>query len=331
MPEPAVVRVMREFKAGLLRREAGQVREMVRRWRDVERRLAGRIEALAEEIARERAAGAIVTQAQALQLERYQSLMAQVRAEVTTYERWLDGYVTAGQRELAGMGVQQAAASIRAAGVRAGFNVLPAEAVEYLAGLAADGAPLFDLLRARALWPEAVDGLTRTLTDAVAMGWNPRKTASRMADGLAQGLQKGLVIARSEQLRVYRRASVEQYRASGVVQAFRRLAAKDGRTCLACLARDGELIPLRQEMYDHLQGRCSTVPQLIGAPELRWQTGAQWFRTLDASTQRDIMGDGLYDAWKRGKGFDFAELAKLTHSDVWGKGLRVATLQELGY
>ncbi len=329
-PEPAVIRIMREFKASLLRREAGTLREMLRRWLEVEASLDGRMTGLAEEIARARASGQITTQGQVLRLERYQALLAQVRREVEQYQAWLTGRVTTWQREAGALGVEQAQEAIRAAGVRGAFNRLPVSAAEYLAGLSADGAPVFDLLRGRAITPEAVDGLTKALTDGVTQGWNPRKTASRMKDGLAQGLEKARVIARTEQMRVYRAASDRQYSESKVVRGKVRVAAKDSRTCLACLARDGEFMPLERPMYDHPQGRCTAAPVIIGIAPLSWQTGAQWFATLSAAQQRDMMGDRLYEAWAKGKGFDFAALARSTQHSTWGEGLRVATMDELG-
>ena len=327
--EPLIIRIMREFKAGLLWHERTNLREMLRRWLQVEASLQAQIDLLAEEVARGWAAGQVTTATQLYRMERYQALIVQVRREVQQYQDWLAGRLTTWQQGNLALGIEQGAAVIEAAGIHVVFNHLPVSAVEYMAGFCADGAPLFDLLRGRAIAPEAVDGLTRVLVDAVAQGWNPRKTARRMADGLAQGLEKARVIARTEQLRAYRAALAEQYRASGVVGGMRRLAAKDGRTCLACLARDGEVIPLGREIDDHPQGRCSAVPQLIGAPPLEWQTGAQWFKTLSAEEQRAMMGDKMYELWGRGKGFDFSALARTTHSDTWGDGLRVATYEEM--
>jgi SPP1 gp7 family putative phage head morphogenesis protein len=327
--DPIVVQIMREFKAGLLWHEQDRLREMVRRWRDVEAALQAQIDLLAEEVARGWKAGQLTTAGQLYRIERYQALVAQARREIQQYESWLTGRITTWQQGNLALGVEQAAAVIEAAGIRVAFTHLPVSAVEYMAGFCADGAPLFDLLRGRALNPEAVDGLTRALVDAIAQGWNPRKTARRMADGLAQGLEKARVIARTEQLRAYRSAMAEQYRQSGVVRAMRRLAAKDDRTCLACLARDGELIPLEREIDDHPQGRCTAVPVILGAAPLEWQTGAQWFQTLSADQQRTMMGDKLYELWGRGKGFDFTALARTTHSETWGDGLRVATYAEM--
>ncbi|HUW08774.1 MAG TPA: hypothetical protein VM537_03550, partial [Anaerolineae bacterium] len=167
MPEPDVVRVMREFKVGLLQRDARQMQEMSQRWLGVEKRLRLRMETLAEDVARRRAAGEVLTEEQLRRLDRYRQLMAQVRAEVGEYERWADGYVTRSQREMAGLGLDHAADAIRIGGIKTGFNRLPVHVVERMAGLTVDGSPLFDVLKARALWPEAVDGLTQVLTDAI--------------------------------------------------------------------------------------------------------------------------------------------------------------------
>ena len=203
MPEPTVVAATREFKAGLLAREERQVREMTRRWLQIERSLQDKIDLLTEEISRLRNAGESINQGKILQMWRYQELIVQVRAEVTRYEQWAAQRISREQSAHAEMGIEQATEQLRLQ-IVGSFNVLPVEAVRVMTGMAADGAPLFELMKARALWPEAVDGLTRALVNAVAQGWNPRKTALKMRDGLTDGLQKALVIARSEQLRAYR-------------------------------------------------------------------------------------------------------------------------------
>lgn len=268
--EPLAIQVMREFHRALLAHEEAQVARMVRAWMTVDKALAADIRALAEEIVRLRAAGEVVTEAQLYRLSRYQSLVAQIQIEITRYEQRAAQIILAGESDMARMGVNHAQGAIRAMyrtfGVRGAFNHLPVRAVEYMVGLTADGGPLFGLLQQRALTPAAVDGLTKTLIEAVTRGWNPRKTARAMQDGLTDGLQKALVIARDQQLRVYRMASDQQYRESGVVSAKRRVAAKDGRTCLACLAMDGELIPVGMEMYDHAAGRCLTPGTAVSGP-----------------------------------------------------------------
>ena len=331
--DPLAIRVMHEFKRALLAYEEAQIARMVKAWMTVDRALAADIRTLAEEIARLRSAGEVVTEARLYRLSRYQSLVAQIQAEIARYERHAAQIILAGEERLVQLGLSQAQGAIRAMyqtfGVRGAFNRVPVRAVEYLVGLTADGGPLFGVLQQRALTPAAIEGLTNTLIEAVARGWNPRKTARMMQDGVAGGLQKALVIARDQQLRAYRMASDQQYRESGVVSGKRRVAAKDGRTCLACLAMDGELIPVGMEMYDHTQGRCTAIPVVEGLPALSWQYGPQWFETLSAAKQRAMMGPGRYELWREGK-FEFRDLATPTYDPVWGRGLAVTPLAQLG-
>jgi len=333
MADPLVIQVMHEFKRALLAHEEVQVARMVRAWMRLDRALAADIRLLADEIARLRAAGEIVTEAQLYSMARYQSLLGQIQVEIARYERTAASIITAGEADMAQLGLRHAQGAIRAAyqtfGVRGAFNRLAAQAVEYMVGLTADGGPLFGVLQRRALTPAAVEGLVNALIDAVARGTNPRQTARLMQDGLTGGLQKALTIARTEQLRVYRMASDQQYRESGVVRGKRRVVAKDGRACMACLAMDGEYIPVGMEMYDHPNGRCTAVPVVEGLPDLSWQQGPEWFETLSAEKQREMMGPGRYEMWREGA-FDFRDLATPTYDTVWGRSLEVTPLSRLG-
>lgn len=327
MPEPEVVRAAREFKAALLAREKEQVAVMVRAWLTVERALERQIADLAAEIEAMRQRGEKPSLGKVKRLERYRQLLVQTQRQVSQYEAWAERVISAGQREMAQLGLWNAEQLIGAQ-IGVDFNRLPYEAVQNIVGITADGAPLFDLLKQRALWPASVQGLMDALRNAIAMGWNPRKTALRMKDGLAEGLTKALVIARTEQLRAYRIASVAEYRESGVVSGFRRLAAKDDRTCLGCLMADGEVIPLGQELGDHPAGRCTCIPIVKGAAPIEYQTGREWFEGLRPDQQAEMMGEKMYQAWRDGK-FDLPALTKRTRHRVWGPGIAVTPLGEL--
>ncbi len=327
MPDPAVVAVMREFKADLLARDAAQMNVMSKRWLQVEKALKGDMDALLKRAEQWRKDGIEPTKAMLQGEARYRSLIAQANAEVRRYQSYADDVISAEQGKLGALGIEHAAEAIHAAGASYGFDILPRDAVEYMTGLCGDGSPLFSLLKGRAIAPDAVGGLTDALIRGIGAGYNPVKVARQMADGLALGLQKALVIARTEQLRVYRTANVAQYRESGVVSGFKRMATKDSRTCLACLAADGEMFALEREMYDHISGRCTQIPILADGPDLEFQTGADWFAKLDAKEQEKMLG-GYYEAWKGGK-FEFKALARTTHNDTWGDGLRIASLGEL--
>ena len=328
-PESIVVAVARAFKSDLEARDATQMAAMAARWRSVEVYLTGLIDALAAEMAQRRVDGASVSLAAIRRLDRYHELRDQVVAQVTRYQRtYAEGLIIAEQERMLQMGIEHAVTAIRVAGISSAFGVIPVDAVEFMAGMAGDGSPLFAVLKGRALAPESVQGLTDALVRGTALGWNPRKTALAMRDGLAGGLQKALTIARTEQLRAYRLANVAEYRESGVVTGFRRMAAKDGRSCLSCLIQDGTIYTLESEMTDHPVGRCTCAPIVKGFEMPTWQTGSEWLQQQDPEAQRVIMGDARYQLWRDGK-VPLERMAYTAHSDVWGDSPAVVPLSRL--
>jgi hypothetical protein len=112
------------------------------------------------------------------------------------------------------------------------------------------------------------------------------------------------------------------------VSGFKRLVTKDARTCLACLASDGEVFESADELEDHPNGRCAAIPILTVGPQAQWENAAQWFDNLDEATQERMLGN-KYEAWSEGR-IQFSDLRKTAHSETWGDSPRVATLAELG-
>lgn len=328
MPDPLVIEVMRQFAADIAARESVQVAALVRAWLHIEDKLEADLNALASDMAAERAAGRVVSQAKLARYARYQALLGQLREEVASFGAFAVDSITEQQLTLAGLGLEQAAEAIALQLPTAGvaFDRLPISAVRNMVGLAGDGSPLKKLL-ANA-YPDAVEGMTNALIRGTALGWHPTKTARAMRDGTEMGLQRSLTIARTEQLRVYRASSDVQFAASRVVRAKRRLAAKSERTCLACLVRDGEVIPPNEPAFDHVNGRCSFVPVLIGVDVPKWQSGRQWFESLSEATQREMMGKGHFEAWRDGA-ITLDDLVKITHDPTWGKSLGIRPLKEM--
>lgn len=333
MPEPSVVQAARLFREQLLRQDAKQMAEMARRWLTVERGIKDETLKLAKEIAQLKAAGQPVTQGMIMRQQRYIALSAQTRAEMRKYVAWADADIKREIEMYTRLGAEQAgqltSLSLEQAGLRVQFDRLSGGAMEMITGMVQDGAPLRELL-ANA-WGDSMMGMTDALIKGTSLGWNPRKTARAMLDGSTDGLQRAMTIARTEQLRAFRMSNIQSLRASGMVKGYKRIAAKDDRTCLSCLASDGEFYDVAAEFADHPNGRCTLAPvlDLPGIPAPQWQTGDQWFKTLSADKQEEMMGSKRYAAWQDGV-FSFRDLAKTTHSDTWGDGLRVATLAELG-
>jgi SPP1 gp7 family putative phage head morphogenesis protein len=326
MPDSAVIVAMREFKRDLLAGERAQMQEMATRWLGVERRLSAQIDALAYEMDAIKQGGGTVSREMLMTNVRYRELLGQLTDELEGYTDYAERTISDRQHQLARLGITQAERAIRVQGVRVGFARLPIEAVEGLVGLAGDGTPLANLLAAS--WPLSAQRLTRELVNGVALGYNPRKTARLMAQGMASSQQRMELISRTETLRVYREANRQSYIRSGVVTGFRRLATHDRRTCAACLMAEGEFYELNEEMPTHPQCRCTLVPIVSGVPAPTWQAGEAWFVEQDQATQMDILGKGRYYAWQNGD-YELDELVTVKPNATWGDSLQVTPLREL--
>lgn len=326
MPDNTVITLMRQFKRDLLNQEHAQMQAMASRWLGVERRLDSQMQALAYECDAIKRDGGTVSPELLMTNVRYRELLIQLNHELEGYTDYADRTITDRQRQLARLGIKQGEQAIRASGLRAGFNRLPVEAVENLIGFSGDGAPLANLLTGS--WPLAAQGMTQELINGVALGYNPRKTAKLMAQGATGSLDRMMVIARTESLRAYRTANLDSYRASGVVNSYKRLATHDSRVCAACLMAEGTVYQLDEEMPEHPQGRCTLVPVVdgIGAPQ--WKQGQDWFVEQDQARQMDILGKGRYYAWQNGD-FELDQLVTVKPNAVWGDSVQVTPLRDL--
>lgn len=324
--DPLVVRVMNEFKMQIFVREQAQMQEMARRWLQLENALGADISALTYEIEQLRREVGTVKPWRIYRLSRHKALLAQLKQQTDLYNQYAERLITAQQLELAGLGIEHGSQAISAQAINLYFDRLPIDALQNMIGLAGDGSPLSDLLQQS--WPDAADGMTLNLLKGVTLGWNPNKTARAMKDGMANGLNRALNIARTEQIRVYREASRQQYELSGVVSGFKRLAARNTRTCLACLMADGEVYQLREQLRDHPSGRCTMVPNVIGVRSPKWQSGRKWFMEQDEETQRSMMGPGRYDAWKEGQ-FKLQDLVTVRQNATWGDSVQPTPLKQL--
>lgn len=327
MPEPLVISTMRQFKAELLRQEAVQMRAMAARWLNVERRLQGRMDALALEMVQIKRDGGTVSREMLINQQRYRDLMAQVQVELRVYSDYAERTIEDRQRQMARLGIYHGEQAIRAGGIQAGFNRLPIEAVEHMVGFTGANTPLGQLIAGT--WPAASDGITQALIDGVALGLNPRDTARNMARASTASLDRMMTIARTEQLRTYRTANLESYRASGVVSGYKRLAAHDRRTCAACIMSEGTFYDLNEDlMPTHPNCRCTLVPVVQGFPEPKWLGGQEWFEQQDQETQVSILGKERYYRWQNGN-FDLGELVTVKRNVTWGDSLQVTPLKEL--
>ena len=142
------------------------------------------------------------------------------------------------------------------------------------------------------------------------------------------GLDKALQISRTEQLRVYRLASTEQYRHRGLVRSFKRLSAHDERVCPACIAADVQEYDVMTDLDEHIMGRCTMVPVVKGMPEPKWTSGEAWLKTQDEATQRKVLGKTRLGLWQSGK-VRFEDFGEREGNRTWGDSRKVVPIEDL--
>ncbi len=152
------------------------------------------------------------------------------------------------------------------------------------------------------------------------------------------GLTRALRISRTEMLRAFREGTRATYQQNPVtVRGYRRVAAKDADTCMACIALDGKRYSVGQPLNEHVSGRCALVPITptyrelglnVDEPTAPVQTGQDWFMGQPAATQRGMMGRGKYDAWKSGA-FSLDDMATTHRNRQWGDQAVETPLKDL--
>jgi len=183
---------------------------------------------------------------------------------------------------------------------------------------------------------------------AAFAGWHADKAADLLDQAMSKGadpvraanlvqqyvLQVPYVdaqrISNTAVLYSFRRAAIGSFQAnSDVVAQWMWSSAKDARTCLSCIAMDGTLHGLDEQLNDHDNGRCCPVPVTQGAGWIdSYQTGAEWFDGLAASTQQSMMSGVAYTAWSDGK-VSLADFVGTYDSPIYGEMRRERSMREI--
>lgn len=325
---PEIIDAINDFKRGLQDRETAQMAEMARRWRDVEISLENRAVEAAANAVRLRQDGPL-TRASLIRAERTELLLQQARTELLRYADYATPLITNEQRNLLNLAIEHSQEALSIAGGRVvpSFAVLATRNIENLVGAAGNGSPLRSLLENT--YGFGADGILREMISGVAIGDNPRTIARRVVrDGFSDSLNHMMMVARTEQLRIYRETSRQYYTESEVVRGYQRLSARDTRVCVGCLMADGRFYELSVVFQEHPQGRCALVPVLNDAPLWDFQDGHDWLLEQDPVTQIEIMGQGRWDAWQAGR-FNLRQMETLRRNNVWGDSIQPTPLREL--
>lgn len=326
--DPEVIQHLRQYRLALIAREEDQTKRLAASWFQLEKSLSDDMLLLGLQIQEEQAKGSIITEQLLRRMDRYKKLDNQMKSQILKYAKTTaTNDIEKEQLSYGISAIQSASEAIRlTAGLGVKFDRLPVDAIETYVGYLGDGTPLYRLLKEA--YPESLNGVVNAFLEGASKGLNPNTIAFNASRALGIGLERITLIARTEQLRVSRNVSSQQYRDSGLQGYMRRVATKDSAVCMACLMLDGQIIPLDQELDDHPRGRCVAVFQIKGSPVVQWEKGADWFVKQEESLQRQMMGNDKFEAWKDGT-FELKDIAKIQESKIWGDSPRVATLKEL--
>ena len=91
MAVPLVLQAIRQHKAALLARERAQMAQMAHRWLYIERFMQQDILALAAELQAEAAAGRTAGMWKIKRMQRYQTMIGQLEAQMGLYEQYASG------------------------------------------------------------------------------------------------------------------------------------------------------------------------------------------------------------------------------------------------
>lgn len=165
-----------------------------------------------------------------------------------------------------------------------------------------------------------------SITKGLAVGANPRIIARKISDFTKADKKYWELLARDQMIRSHRNGTIQGFQKNGIKQ-YKRLAPKNERTCLACLALDGKIFESAEMMPLHPQDRCTLIPVIKGIKP-KTQSGEEYFNSLPEEKQRLMMGDERYEMYKNGE-FSFEQLADVYDNPVWGKSVRVSSIERL--
>jgi hypothetical protein len=258
-----------------------------------------------------------------------ESMQHGVRAEYAAWERRALGELDAVAGEGDRQGAAHAAQRARALGlmpVSVGAGRLNPHAAERLLGMLRPESPLRRVLSRYGPLGEQI--IETELIAAIASGEGERQITRRIVRELrAPWLRSRLsATVRTELMRSYRSAQVDQYREMGpAVVGWRWTCARSLTTCLACIARDGTEYGL-DVAFDqaHISCRCSASPIPAGTYDeaIRmadaYGTAGSWFAALPAHRQRQMMPSAAAWAAYRDGDLQLSDFVGTVHSPVWG-------------
>lgn len=312
-------RILDEERDKLARREADAVARMLFVYERTVDGLLQELTALTRQIDERRQAGLPVTEDWLRRQARYVRLIEQADALYAQFADDGGHLLDQAMLEAAGMGATAGAAMLGAVGISFAGNI-NAPAMQRLTAALSPDSPLRAVLDSYGRHGRAViaDELIKGMGEGRGLREIERRIRKRLLTEATPRLQ---ALVRTESMRAFRGSLLDQY--EGYVDEWMWMAHLDSRTCLACLAMSGRTFSMKDKfMPSHVMCRCNPAPvprRRFGPPP---QTGEDWFRQQDASTQRGMLPTTeTFDAYRDGR-IRLSDFVGYDHDPVWGTSVR---------
>lgn len=321
-----ILQMVRAHKRALMDGEKGTVQALSDAYKTAWTQVRVELNTLTARIVEAREAGETVGQSWLFRQGRLNALLSQVEQQLALFAEAAGGTIEGAQADAVGLAQANSAQLVGAiSSSQVTLAQLPTAQIVELVGMLGNGSPLSSILDELAGQGSA--GMREALIRGVALGWNPRKIERAARQAMGKVLNRALTVARTEVMRAYRNVTHETYKANDdVLNGWIWLSAADSRTCPSCWANHGQRYPLSQRLEEHVNGRCTALPSVVGFP-LEIATGPELFEKLDKKAQREVLGNRRYEAFAAGQ----VGLEHMSVRDVdrtWGAQRRTATVEQ---
>lgn len=340
-PNPSsVITMLAKFRREQDRQDAAALKQLGGAYAQLYKRLSEKIELEATRIFEQ--GGENVSRVWVAR--RLESLRKDMLEELAKYSSFTEGVIDSSVDDVLALGTKHAQGlmDLASAGTRdfvsVEFGKLNAKQIDTIIAFLAKGSPLRK--RIAELAGTNTEYVINQITEAIALGYNPYKTADNIkgyltsimdtaTNGMASVLASAVRLTRTSQIWAYREATRANYQANNdVVTGWQWTATEDELTCTSCLSMHGTIHDNDEVLDDHWNGRCYPTPVILGEAILPETAGLDYFNGLSEQEQRDILGNQAWEAYRDGR-FDFSDLNKQVDDPVFGTMRVTPSLSDL--
>jgi SPP1 gp7 family putative phage head morphogenesis protein len=322
----SILTVARDFRAEVLRGDKAMLRQLSQAYSRIDKSLNRQLRELQRDIEQAQREGKTVNRDWLRRSFRYQSLIRQVKAEVSGYSAGVSQFIEAKQQQAFDLGQLHATSLITAALPEITFARLPTEAISELVGVMQNGSPLNKVLDR--LGTDVAQEIKESLIAGLGSGHSAAKIARELRNAVDVPRWKALQIARTETMRAYRQSTLATYAENDdVLNGWIWTSTLSTRTCPACWSLHGTFFPLSKQFFPaHVSCRCTSIPAIKGShPNI--QSGSVAFANLPVEQQQTILGPSRYEMYASGTPLD--DFVILTRDKDWGGAYQVRPLWKL--